>query len=104
MTNLRDLQELIGQTLPGEERDLLIEKFNELEFIEENAGLLFGDVINGHTGNTAEDILCQVRENPQADEPDIGFFYSYSPDTGEVIQGYSIQEIADIIGVELETE
>ena len=66
------------------------------EFVKNNQGLLFGDIVNGNTGDTAEDIWCQVHENADTSESDEDFFYSYNPETGEHVEGFSPAEILDI--------
>jgi len=63
---------------------------------------LFGDIINGNCGMTAEEVLLQVQENPHASDPQKGFFYAYEIDTENVVEEFSIEEIGDMMGIEIE--
>lgn len=55
------------------------------------------DIINGNSHPyTWEEVLDTVRENPYSNNPDENFFFD------EDNVGYSCQEIADILGIELE--
>lgn len=71
-------------------------------FIKEWNGYLFGDINNGPTGDTAENILLQVINNPQSSDPDAEFFFAYKEDDLSQTYPFSVQELANVCEIELE--
>lgn len=77
---------------------------NLVEFIEETKGLVWGDIVNGVTGDDTETILAQVKANPSASDPDEGFFFTVPVDeepNEDNTTGYSLRELCDILGIEV---
>lgn len=77
---------------------------NKEKFLKKHKNHRFGDRINGFCGQTAEDLLEQVRQNPFATHPDEYFFFCYHRlDPDAILEEFSPQELADILDIELET-
>ena len=65
-----------------------------------NATRIFFDAINGtDRPMTGLEVLQQVKDNPHATDPDEPYFFT-GKGNNEI--GYSVQEIADILQIELE--
>jgi hypothetical protein len=73
-----------------------------IEFITKNENLLFGDVVNGDTDDSAISILVQVYEATKdgytSTDLNENFFYSHNGDN-EPIEFFSCNEICNIMGI-----